>query len=361
MRTSNYRKKLDKKVWKIIWGTIGGCVLAGMIFFFAYFNVTHVEVVESTHYSKDEIQDMVLTGPLASNSVLAPLLYSKDNVEDIPFVEKFEVTRINHNTIAVSVKEMEAVGCIPYLDCYIYFDREGIMIDSSVERDKVIPYFDGIHVNYVVKGQKLPIEGDTVLNTAVSLARIFEKNESIPDNISFDDNYQITLQYGDIRVELGQDQYLEDKMEKVIAILPLLDGKKGTLHLENVSDSMQKVTFEEDVEEETDQGEDDLTEADTSTDEEVMMTEATTMEVMMTEATTMEVMMTEVTATEVMMMEVMMTGATTTEVMMMGVTTTEVMMTGVTTTEVMMTEATTTEVMMTEAMTANMIISLWHS
>ena len=267
MRTSNYRKKLDKKVWKIIWGTIGGCVLAGMIFFFAYFNVTHVEVVESTHYSKDEIQDMVLTGPLASNSVLAPLLYSKDNVEDIPFVEKFEVTRINHNTIAVSVKEMEAVGCIPYLDCYIYFDREGIMIDSSVERDKVIPYFDGIHVNYVVKGQKLPIEGDTVLNTAVSLARIFEKNESIPDNISFDDNYQITLQYGDIRVELGQDQYLEDKMEKVIAILPLLDGKKGTLHLENVSDSMQKVTFEEDVEEETDQGEDDLTEADTSTDD----------------------------------------------------------------------------------------------
>ena len=105
------------------------------------------------------------------------------------------------------------------------------------------------------------------MNTAVSLARIFEKNESIPDNISFDDNYQITLQYGDIRVELGQDQYLEDKMEKVIAILPLLDGKKGTLHLENVSDSMQKVTFEEDVEEETDQGEDDLTEADTSTDD----------------------------------------------------------------------------------------------
>ena len=148
MRTSNYRKKLDKKVWKIIWGTIGGCVLAGMIFFFAYFNVTHVEVVESTHYSKDEIQDMVLTGPLASNSVLAPLLYSKDNVEDIPFVEKFEVTRINHNTIAVSVKEMEAVGCIPYLDCYIYFDREGIMIDSSVERDKVIPSCQGVDTKH---------------------------------------------------------------------------------------------------------------------------------------------------------------------------------------------------------------------
>ncbi len=249
MRTSNYRKKLDKKVWRIIWGTAGGFVLAGIIFFFAYFNVTHVEVVASTHYTEEEIREMVLTGPLASNSVLAPLLYSKDNVEDVPYVEKFEVTRVSHNTIAVSVKETEAVGCIPYLDCYIYFDREGVMIDSSVERDEVIPYFDGIKVAYVVKGKKLPIEGDTVLNTAISLARIFEKNDRIPDNISFDENYQITLQYGDIQVELGQDQYLEDKMEKVIAIPPLLEGKKGILHLENVSDSVQKVTFEEEVEE----------------------------------------------------------------------------------------------------------------
>ena len=95
----------------------------------------------------------------------------------------------------------------------------------------------------------LPIKGKTVLNTAVSLARIFEKNESIPDHIIFDENYQITLQYGDIQVELGQDQYLEEKMEKVIAILPLIQGKKGILHLENISDSMQNVTFEETVDE----------------------------------------------------------------------------------------------------------------
>lgn len=250
MRASNYRKKLDKKTLKMIWGTVGGLMIGGIIFFFAYFNVTHVEVVESTHYSKEKIEEMVLTGPMASNSVLAPLLYSKDNVEGIPFVEKFDVTQVNRNTIAVSVKEMEAVGCIPYLDCYVYFDREGMMIESSVERDEKIPYFDGISVDYVVKGEVLPIKGKTVLNTAVSLARIFEKNESIPDHIIFDENYQITLQYGDIQVELGQDQYLEEKMEKVIAILPLIQGKKGILHLENISESMQNVTFEETVDEE---------------------------------------------------------------------------------------------------------------
>lgn len=72
MRASNYRKKLDKKTLKMIWGTVGGLMIGGIIFFFAYFNVTHVEVVESTHYSKEKIEEMVLTGPMASNSVWRP-------------------------------------------------------------------------------------------------------------------------------------------------------------------------------------------------------------------------------------------------------------------------------------------------
>ena len=266
MRASNYHKKLDKKVWRMIWGTIGALILGGIIFFFTYFNVTNVEVVESTHYSKKKIEKMVLKGPMASNSVLAPLLYSKDQVTGIPFVEKFYVTQVNRNTIAVSVKEMEAVGCIPYLDCYVYFDREGTMIESSVERDEKIPYFDGIGVDHVVKGEKLPIKGKTVLNTAVTLAQIFEKNEEIPDHITFDENYRITLQYGDIQVELGQDQYLEEKMEKVIAILPLIQGKKGILHLETVNESMKNVTFEEETEGDVDSGSDTTTTEDGTSD-----------------------------------------------------------------------------------------------
>lgn len=49
MRTSNYRKKLhiDKKVWKIIGAGAGGLLLAGVIFFFTYYRVEHVEVMEA--------------------------------------------------------------------------------------------------------------------------------------------------------------------------------------------------------------------------------------------------------------------------------------------------------------------------
>ena len=252
MRTSNYRKKrISKKTWKYAGAVFGSLLAAGLIFFFAYFKVDEVEVMGSSHYSDKEVRKMVLRGPLASNSVLAPLLYTKRETEDIPFVKGYVVSQVNRNTICISVKEEKPVGCIPYLDSYIYFDRNGIFIESSKKRDETIPYFDGISVKHVIKDEELPIKGKTVLNTAVALATIFQKNETIPDHIEFDKNYQISLLYGDITVMLGKDEFLEDKMTRAIAILPLIAGRKGSLHLESVTDTVKTITFEEEVKEKT--------------------------------------------------------------------------------------------------------------
>ena len=110
-----------------------------------------------------------------------------------------------------------------------------------------MPFFDGIEVSHVIEGEKLPIKGSSVLTTAVALSTIFQKNDAIPDHIEFDTSYQITLTYGDIRVMLGKDEYLEDKMTRVSAILPKLSGKKGILHLENVNDNSKTITFEQDL------------------------------------------------------------------------------------------------------------------
>lgn len=252
MRTSNYRKKrISRKTWKKIGAAIGILCAAGVIFFFVYFKVDEVEVMGSSHYSEEEVREMVLRGPLASNSVLAPLLYTKKKTEGIPFVTGYSVNQINRNTICISVKEEKPVGCIPYLDSYIYFDRNGIFVESSKERDKSVPYFDGISVKHVIMDEELPIKGSTVLNTAVALSTIFQKNDTVPDHIEFDTNYQISLLYGDITVMLGRDEYLEDKMTRAIAILPLISGKKGILHLESVTDTVKTITFEEEAEEKT--------------------------------------------------------------------------------------------------------------
>ncbi len=247
--------KLSKKNQLKVTGLIAVLLLAGVIFFFTYYQVDEVQVMGSSHYSEKQIKKMVLRGPMASNSVLAPLIYTKKSTKDVPFVEGYTVTRLNRHTVCVSVKEKDIVGCIPYLDSYIYFDRNGTFIESSTERNEKIPFFDGIKVKHVVYNEELPIKDKMVMNTAVALSTIFQKNDKIPDHIEFSDDGQISLLYGDITVKLGKDEYLEDKMTRVLAILPLISDKKGILHAENVNDNSKMITLEQETDETTDSSE----------------------------------------------------------------------------------------------------------
>ena len=251
MRKSNFGKKnplkkLTKKAKVTVAGVIGIVLLGAAIGFFSYYKVDSVEVRGTTHYTEDEIKKMVLKGSFASNSVLAPLFCGNVDTSDVAFVDAFKITQLNRNTICISVKEKKPIGCIHYLDSYIYFDRTGTFVEESQTLDKTVPYFDGIEVSKVVMDEKLDIKGDTVLNTAVALSTIFQKNDLVPDHIQFDSSYSISLIYGDITVQLGKDENLEEKMNRVAAILPKITGKKGILHMESVSTDTN--TFEEEKE-----------------------------------------------------------------------------------------------------------------
>ena len=178
MRKSNFGKKnplkkLTKKAKVTVAGVIGIVLLGAAIGFFSYYKVDSVEVRGTTHYTEDEIKKMVLKGSFASNSVLAPLFCGNVDTSDVAFVDAFKITQLNRNTICISVKEKKPIGCIHYLDSYIYFDRTGTFVEGSQTLDKTVPYFDGIEVSKVVMDEKLDIKGDTVLNTAVALSTIF--------------------------------------------------------------------------------------------------------------------------------------------------------------------------------------------
>ena len=228
---------------KLVIVSVAVVFLASDFFFFTFFQLKTVEVIGNDHYTEDELKEKILKGSMTSNAILAPLFYSKNAAEELPYIESFNVRRSGRNKLIISVKEKSVVGCIPYLDSYVYFDSNGYFVEGSKTRDTKVAFFDGIQPKKVVMEEKLPIK-ETVLNTAVALSTIFAKNDMVPDHIMFDDSYEISLLYGDITVQLGKDEYLEDKMTRAIAILPQLEGQKGILHMENISRNSKTVTFE---------------------------------------------------------------------------------------------------------------------
>ena len=218
-------------------------VAGGMVFFTTY-EVKSIEVHGNTKYSDEEVKDMVLSGFFANNTVLAPIFCSEEEVDDTYLVDGWTVTQISNDTLAINFNERKPVGCISYLDSYVYFDRNGKFVDAAMNKEEQIPYFNGIQVSKVVENEKLPIKGKAVLNAAVTLATIFQKDAALPDYVSFNDKNQVSLVYDKVTVSLGRNEYIEDKMARAQAILPLIEGKEGILHMESVTDTAKQVTFE---------------------------------------------------------------------------------------------------------------------
>ena len=171
---------------------------------------------------------------------------SRENTGEISFIDAVEVSYINPNEVLITVKEKQSIGCVRYLDCYVYFDREGIAIESSVKRDEEILYFEGMEPDFVCLNQPLSVSSEQFLDAALSLSQMIEAGSRHPDNIRFDEKSMLTLTYGTIQVKLGKNQYLDDKMARMEAILPQIEGQKGTLHLENITSEKKIITFEND-------------------------------------------------------------------------------------------------------------------
>ena len=124
----------------LLLGGLGG----GSAYLTIGFHVNSVEVKGNQHYTDQEIEDMVLKGGMWDNSLLLKLQYRNKEIEDVPFVESMEVTIVDRHSISIQVYEKALAGCVEYLDRFMYFDREGVIVESSEQFTKGIPQVTGL-------------------------------------------------------------------------------------------------------------------------------------------------------------------------------------------------------------------------
>ena len=248
------RKKKESK-WVLLLGSSRGIgllvfivlsivILSSLLYVTQKFKVRTVYVQGNKHYSNEEIQDMVMEGRLGDNSLYLSMKYREKGIENVPFVEKMDVEILSPDTIKIYVYEKALAGYVEYLGRNMYFDKDGIIVESSQEKTAGIPQVTGLDFGYVVLYKKLPIEKDTVFKLVLNITQVLNKYEIATDRIYFDSDYQITLYFDDAKAKIGNDDYLDEKVMKLKSILPELEGKKGTLRMENYSEDIENITFE---------------------------------------------------------------------------------------------------------------------
>ena len=228
-------------------GVIALILIAAAIIW-EYFGVEKVSVTGNTQYTDEEIEDMVMTGPLGHNSLYLFFRYRNRSVRDVPFVERMDVAIDSPTEVTINVYEKAVAGYVKYLGRYMYFDRDGIIVEASTEMIPGIPYVTGLSFDECVLYEPLPVKDKEVFSVILSLTQLFDKYEINADRIYFDDSMNITLYFGDARVIIGSMENIDEKMMKLKSVLPSIMGMTGELHLENYSVEKDEgyVTFERD-------------------------------------------------------------------------------------------------------------------
>ena len=210
-----------------------------------HYRVKTVNVEGNTYYTDEEIQDIVMDGMFAHNSLYLSFKYNDKSIQNIPFIEKITVDIESADTINIHVYEKALAGCIQYLENYMYFDREGIIVEGSSELLDGVPVVKGLNFDRVVLYESLPVENADIFSEILNLTQLLAKYNLQADQMYFDSAYNVYLYFDNVEVAIGSKENIDEKVIQLPYILPSLEGKKGTLHLEDYDDSTDSVRFEE--------------------------------------------------------------------------------------------------------------------
>lgn len=209
------------------------------------YTITNIYVDGNTHYTDEEIVNMVMVDKLDHNSLYLSLKYQDKSITDIPFIEKMDVNIVSPDTIRINVYEKAIAGYISYLGRYMYFDRDGIIVESSLETTDGVPQVMGLDFNSVVLYQRLPIDNTDVFEEILDITQLLSKYNLNADKIFFDKDYNVYLYFDDVEVTIGTNSHIDEKIIQLQYILPKLEGKSGILDMEDYDGTSKNIIFQE--------------------------------------------------------------------------------------------------------------------
>lgn len=233
-------KKNKKNKWKILLVIlVVAAALIGIVFF--AFRVKTIQYEGSKHYSDAQLSEAIFNNEYPN--ALFYFLFQKKNQKAIPFVQKYEVEIKWPAKMNISIYEKPIVGYVSYMGCYMYFDKDGIVVESSTHSLEGVPQVTGLNFKSIVLNQKLDVSDTSIFITILDMTQTFDKYDINVDKIYFDADGSVTLYMGNVKVLLGVSADYTDRLFKIKEIAPKLEGLKGTLHLENYTKDTEDVIF----------------------------------------------------------------------------------------------------------------------
>lgn len=243
------RKKKKKRNILMILGLLVLLTGMGAVMVTQVFTVKKVNVVGNELYTDEQIEEIVLSDEYSWSTLYVYLKYRFFHTEKLPFVDTMEVSLLpaKPHELTVEVYEKGILGYlyISSIDQNAYFDKDGFVVETSQEVIDGIPKIEGLTCDSVVLYEKLPLANDMALKNLLSLTQLLQKYEIPSKRIKYEEVSGSMTVYSDkITILVGSADNLAQKILRLQYILPQLQGKKGTLHLENWTSETTDIIFD---------------------------------------------------------------------------------------------------------------------
>ena len=219
----------DVKVRILLAAAAALLIAGGLIFSIKIKNIT---VHGAAWYTDDEIVEELSSEPLSDHSVVVLARNLLGGKKSIPFIEDYSVTFTGIDSIDIIVYEKSVVGYVEYMSSRMYFDKDGIVVESSYDALEGIPQITGLEFGSIVLYQKLPVADPRVFENILNLTQMLSVSGIGADRINYSESREATLYIGDITVVLGTDTDMNGKIQELADMLPELEGMSGTLYLD---------------------------------------------------------------------------------------------------------------------------------
>lgn len=224
-------KRISRRLLKII-------IFIGLPagFFLYYFQLKNIMVTGSDRYSQEQIIERLKNSEADNNTILFYLKYKYFVDIKIPFVEKMSFELANKNSVNIRVYDKRIIGCIEFMEDYFYFDKDGIIVESTANRLEDIPLVKGLKYHKIVLGEKLEVQKEELFDVILNLTQQIEKNNLKVDTISFNSKYEVTLDCSDVKAMLGKRSTYDEILSKLKNIMAEVQGKKLTIDMTTDTD-----------------------------------------------------------------------------------------------------------------------------
>lgn len=205
--------------------------------------VNKITFLGNRQYSSEELEKLIFSEDLDYNSAYAFVKDKWKPHKTLPFVDRYELHWKNPFSLDIIVYEKNIVGYVEYMSGNLYFDGDGIVVESTKKKLPGIPKITGLKFSKVSLYKTLPVEDKAVFRDILNLSASLKAENLECDHIDYDALSNATLYMGDIKVLLGNNEDMEQKLSSLKDILPALSGRKGTLDLTKYRGRKEKEAY----------------------------------------------------------------------------------------------------------------------